>query len=179
MILPIVGLLLFPQIFEKLRKFRFSSLNLRNKKISIDPSEFRYYEDDDTLTMKTIKGATIGFDVGTIWGTLVATWYVVPRVDGSVALPWLVRTLKMMENYGMKFSVIGGVYIGGDGGGFVARASILGFKGVFRFARISISTTISTKVDLAIIFVVIDVGGQTTRIDTDRVLPLHHLDKTC
>ncbi|KAK8474526.1 hypothetical protein V6N11_069023 [Hibiscus sabdariffa] len=50
----------------------------------MDPSELRYYEDDDTLTMKTIKGVTIG----------------------------LVRTLKMMGHCGMTFAAIGGVYIG-------------------------------------------------------------------
>ncbi|MBA0615619.1 hypothetical protein Godav_015740 [Gossypium davidsonii] len=123
-----------------------------NKKISMDPSELRYYEDDDTPTMKTIKGATTGFVAGTIWGTVVATWYDVPRVERSVALPGLVRTLKMMGNYGMTFAAIGGVYIGveqllqnyrmkrsfvnGAVGGFVAGASILGFKGKYLFRQL-------------------------------------------
>nr|KJB16347.1 hypothetical protein B456_002G225100 [Gossypium raimondii] len=114
--------------------------------MAADPSELRYYEDDDTPTMKTIKGATTGFVAGTIWGTVVATWYDVPRVERSVAIPGLVRTLKMMGNYGMTFAAIGGVYIGveqllqnyrmkrdfvnGAVGGFVAGASILGFKGI-------------------------------------------------
>ena len=123
----------------------FLAILLCSKKIAMDPSELRYYEEDDTPTMKTIKGATTGFVSGTIWGTIVATWYDVPRVERSVALPGLVRTLKMMGNYGMTFAAIGGVYIGveqllqnyrmkrdfvnGAVGGFVAGASILGFKG--------------------------------------------------
>lgn len=113
--------------------------------MAMDPSELRYYEDDDTPTMKTIKGATTGFVAGTIFGTIVATWYDVPRVEKRVALPGLVRTLKMMGNYGMTFAAIGGVYIGveqllqnyrmkrdfvnGAVGGFVAGASVIGFKG--------------------------------------------------
>lgn len=111
----------------------------------MDPSEQRYLEDYDTPVMKTIKGATSGFVAGTIFGTVVATWYDVPRVERSVALPGLIRTLKMMGNYGMTFAAIGGVYIGveqlvqhyrmkrdfvnGAVGGFAAGASILGYKG--------------------------------------------------
>ena len=111
----------------------------------MDPSELRYLEDDDTPTMKTIKGATTGLVAGTIWGTVVATWHDVPRVEKSVALPGLIRTLKMMGNYGMTFAAVGGVYIGveqlvqnyrmkrdfvnGAVGGFVAGASILGYRG--------------------------------------------------
>lgn len=111
----------------------------------MDASERRYLEDDDTSLMKTIKGATTGFVAGTIFGTVVATWYDVPRVERNVALPGLVRTLKMMGNYGMTFAAIGGVYIGveqlvqnyrmkrdfvnGAVGGFAAGASVLGYKG--------------------------------------------------
>ena len=111
----------------------------------MDASERRYLEDDDTSIMKTIKGATTGFVSGTIFGTIAATWYDVPRVERNVALPGLVRTLKMMGNYGMTFAAIGGVYIGveqlvqnyrmkrdfvnGAIGGFAAGASVLGYKG--------------------------------------------------
>ncbi|KAH7512416.1 hypothetical protein FEM48_Zijuj12G0088600 [Ziziphus jujuba var. spinosa] len=110
----------------------------------MDPAERRYLEDDDTPTMKTIKGATTGLVTGTIFGTIVATWYDVPRVERSVALPGLIRTLKMMGNYGVTFAAIGGVYIGveqllqhyrmkrdfinGAVGGFVAGSTILGYK---------------------------------------------------
>jgi len=105
----------------------------------------RYLEDDDTPMMKTIKGATMGLVSGTIWGTIVATWHDVPRVEKSVALPGLIRTIKMMGNHGVTFAAIGGVYIGveqlvqhyrmkrdfinGAVGGFVAGSTILGFKG--------------------------------------------------
>ncbi|XVF75865.1 hypothetical protein PTKIN_Ptkin13bG0221500 [Pterospermum kingtungense] len=146
--------------------------------MAVDPSELRYYEDDDTPTMKTVKGATTGFVAGTIWGTIVATWYDVPRVERSVAIPGLVRTLKMMGNYGMTFAAIGGVYIGveqllenyrmkrdfvnGAVGGFVAGASILGFKGR------SVSRAISAGSALAFTSAVIDAGGQTTRIDNGK-----------
>ncbi|KAI4348754.1 hypothetical protein L6164_009437 [Bauhinia variegata] len=111
----------------------------------MDPAERRYLEDEDTPSMKTIKGATTGLVTGTIWGTIVATWYDVPRVERNVALPGLLRTLKMMGNYGLTFAAIGGVYIGveqlvekarmkrdfinGAVGGFVAGATILGYKG--------------------------------------------------
>ncbi|EOY09452.1 hypothetical protein QUC31_010504 [Theobroma cacao] len=144
----------------------------------MDPSDLRYYEDDDLPMLKTIKGATTGLVAGTIWGTIVATWYDVPRVERSVALPGLVRTLKMMGNHGITFAAIGGVYIGveqllqnyrmkrdfvnGAVGGFVAGASILGFKGR------SISTAIAAGTALAVTSAVIDAGGQTTRIDTGK-----------
>ncbi|KOM38835.1 hypothetical protein LR48_Vigan03g221700 [Vigna angularis] len=110
----------------------------------VDAAERRYLEDEDTPLMKTIKGATTGLVAGTIWGTVVATWYDVPRVERSVALPGLMRTFKMMGNYGLTFAAIGGVYIGveqllqnyrmkrdlvnGAVGGFVAGATILGYK---------------------------------------------------
>ncbi|OAY40567.1 outer envelope pore protein 16-3, chloroplastic/mitochondrial [Manihot esculenta] len=144
----------------------------------MDPSELRYLEDDDTPTMKTIKGATMGLVAGTIWGTVVATWYDVPRVEKHVALPGLIRTVKMMGNYGMTFAAIGGVYIGveqmmqhyrmkrdfvnGAVGGFVAGASILGFKGR------SISTAVSAGTALAVTSALIDAGGQTTRTDIGK-----------
>ena len=111
----------------------------------MDKSELRYLEDEDTPIMKTIKGATMGLATGTIWGTIVATWYDVPRVERNVALPGLIRTLKMCGNYGATFAAIGGIYVGveqlvqkqrmkrdfinGAVGGFVAGASIYGFKG--------------------------------------------------
>ncbi|KAG6596227.1 Outer envelope pore protein 16-3, chloroplastic/mitochondrial, partial [Cucurbita argyrosperma subsp. sororia] len=147
-------------------------------KIPMDASERRYLEDDDTSIMKMIKGATTGFVSGTIFGTIAATWYDVPRVERNVALPGLVRTLKMMGNYGMTFAAIGGVYIGveqlvqnyrmkrdfvnGAVGGFAAGASVLGYKGK------SISTAISAGAALAVTSALIDVGGQTTRIDNGK-----------
>ncbi|CAO2822161.1 outer envelope pore protein 16-3, chloroplastic/mitochondrial-like [Amaranthus tricolor] len=145
---------------------------------SLDPSERRYLEDDDTPMMKVIKGTTSGLAAGTIFGTVVATWYDVPRVERKVALPGLIRTLKMMGNYGVTFAAIGGVYIGveqlmqhyrmkrdfvnGAVGGFVAGASVLGFKGR------SISTAISAGAALAVTSSLIDAGGQTTRIDNGK-----------
>ncbi|KAJ4954984.1 hypothetical protein NE237_011767 [Protea cynaroides] len=144
----------------------------------MDPSELRYLEDNDTPTMKTIKGATSGLAAGTIWGTVVATWYDVPRVERNVALPGLVRTLKVMGYYGLTFAAIGGVYIGveqmvqkyrmkrdfvnGAVGGFVAGATVLGFKGK------SISTALSAGAALAVTSSLIDFGGQTTRIDVGK-----------
>ncbi|XP_022154281.1 outer envelope pore protein 16-3, chloroplastic/mitochondrial [Momordica charantia] len=144
----------------------------------MDASERRYLEDDDTSMMKTIKGATTGFVAGTIFGTIAATWYDVPRVERNVALPGFLRTLKMMGNYGMTFAAIGGVYIGveqlvqnyrmkrdfvnGAVGGFAAGASVLGYKGK------SISTAISAGAALAVTSTLIDVGGQTTRIDNGK-----------
>ncbi|GAV63933.1 Tim17 domain-containing protein [Cephalotus follicularis] len=144
----------------------------------MDPSELRYLEDEDPPTMKTIKGATMGLVAGTIFGTIVATWHDVPRVERNVALPGLLRTMRMMGNYGLTFAAIGGVYIGveqlvqhyrmkrdfvnGAVGGFVAGASILGYKGK------SIKTALSAGAALAITSSLIDAGGQTTRIDNGK-----------
>ncbi|KAL8159258.1 hypothetical protein V2J09_000795 [Rumex salicifolius] len=146
--------------------------------MEVDPSEMRYLEDDDSPTLKVIKGTTSGFVAGTIWGTVVATWHDVPRVERSVALPGLVRTLKMMGSHGVTFAAIGGVYIGveqlvqhyrmkrdyinGAVGGFAAGASVLGFK-----AR-SIKGALAAGSALAVTSALIDVGGQTTRIDNGK-----------
>lgn len=145
---------------------------------TLDPAERRYLEEVDTPTMKVMKGATSGLVAGTIFGTVVATWYDVPRVERKVALPGLIRTLKLMGNYGLTFAAIGGVYIGveqllqhhrakrdfwnGAVGGFAAGASVLGFK-----AR-SIPTAISAGAALAVTSALIDAGGQTTRIDNGK-----------
>lgn len=144
----------------------------------MDPSEMRYLEDDDTPMMKTIKGATMGLVSGTIWGTIVATWHDVPRVEKSVALPGLIRTIKMMGNHGVTFAAIGGVYIGveqlvqhyrmkrdfinGAVGGFVAGSTFLGFKGR------NIKNAIAAGAALAVTSAIIDAGGQTTRMDTGK-----------
>ncbi|KAJ0987080.1 hypothetical protein J5N97_005436 [Dioscorea zingiberensis] len=144
----------------------------------MDPSELRHLEDDDTPIMKTIKGATMGLAAGTIWGTVVATWYDVPRVERNVALPGLIRTLKMCGNYGLTFAAIGGLYIGveqvvekyrmkrdfvnGAVGAFVAGAAISGFKGR------GISSAISAGSALAVTSAVLDIGGQTTRVDNGK-----------
>ncbi|KAJ4848231.1 hypothetical protein Tsubulata_040288 [Turnera subulata] len=144
----------------------------------MDPAELRYLEDDDSPTLKTIKGATMGLVAGTIWGTVIATWHDVPRVEKHVALPGLIRTLKMMGNHGLTFAAIGGVYIGveqlvqhyrakrdfvnGAVGGFVAGATVLGFKGR------TIKSAISAGAALAVTSAAIDAGGQTTRVDVGK-----------
>ena len=112
----------------------------------MDPSELRQLEDEDTPVMKTLKAGTSGLVAGTIYGTIVATWKDVPRVERSVALPGLIRTLRMMGFYGATFAAVSGVYIGveqlvqhyrmkrdfvnGAIGGFAAGASILGYQGM-------------------------------------------------
>ncbi|KAJ8639262.1 hypothetical protein MRB53_015956 [Persea americana] len=73
----------------------------------MDPSKLRYFEDEDTPTMKTIKGATTGFVTGTIWGTIVATWYDMPRVERNVALPSLIRTMKLIGSMGLPLPQLG------------------------------------------------------------------------
>ncbi|PWA86894.1 Mitochondrial inner membrane translocase subunit Tim17/Tim22/Tim23/peroxisomal protein PMP24 [Artemisia annua] len=144
----------------------------------MDATDRRYLEEEDSSLTKTMKGAATGLAAGTIWGTIVATWLDVPRVERNVALPGLIRTLKMMGNHGLTFAAIGGVYIGveqltqnyrmkrdfvnGAVGGFVAGAAILGFKGK------SISTALSAGAALAATSAAIDVGGQTTRMDTGK-----------
>lgn len=106
-------------------------------------------EDEESSIMKTMKGATTGFVAGTFWGMVVATWHDVPRVERSIALPGLIRTLKMMGNHGATFAAIGGIYMGveqltqkqrmkrdyinGAVGGFVAGATVFGFKGKLFF----------------------------------------------
>lgn len=144
----------------------------------VDAAERRYLEDDDSSLMKTIKGATTGLVAGTIWGTVVATWYDVPRVERNVALPGLIRTIRMMGNYGLTFAAIGGVYIGveqlvqnyrmkrdlvnGAVGGFVAGATILGYRGR------SIKTALSAGSALAFTSAFLDFGDQTIKHDTGK-----------
>ncbi|CAN6440101.1 unnamed protein product [Victoria cruziana] len=111
----------------------------------MESTELRELADDTTPVMKTIKAASSGLVAGAVWGTIVATWYDVPRVERSVALPGLIRTAKLMGNYGLTFAAVSGIYIGmeqmvekyrmkkdfinGAVGGFVAGASVLGFRG--------------------------------------------------
>ncbi|KAL3632431.1 hypothetical protein CASFOL_025415 [Castilleja foliolosa] len=144
----------------------------------MDTEELRKMEDQESPVIKTLKGAATGLAAGTIWGTIVATWHDVPRVERSVALPGLIRTLKMMGNHGLTFAAIGGVYIGveqvvqnfrmkrdfvnGAVGGFAAGATVLGYKGK------SVSTAISAGAALAVTSGLIDIGGQTTRVDTGK-----------
>ncbi|KAJ8570367.1 hypothetical protein K7X08_037339 [Anisodus acutangulus] len=151
---------------------------LGSSKIMDDAAELRYYEEEDTPGMKTFKGATTGLVAGTLWGAIIATWHDVPRVERNVALPGLIRTLKMMGNHGVTFAAIGGVYIGveqlvqnyrmkrdfinGAVGGFVAGASILGYKGR------SISTALSAGAALAVTSGIIDSLGATTRTDNGK-----------
>ncbi|GAB2233222.1 hypothetical protein Droror1_Dr00002441 [Drosera rotundifolia] len=134
--------------------------------------------DEDSPQMKVFKAVTSGFVAGTIWGTIVATWHDVPRVERNVALPGLIRTLKMMGNHGVTFAAIGGVYIGveqlvqhyrmkrdfinGAIGGFAAGAIVLGYRAK------SISTAISAGAALAATSAIIDVGGKTTRVDNGK-----------
>ncbi|ERN11649.1 outer envelope pore protein 16-3, chloroplastic/mitochondrial [Amborella trichopoda] len=144
----------------------------------MDSLEYGYLSDDDTPVMKTIKGATMGLVAGTVWGTVVASWHDVPRVERHVALPGLIRTAKLMGDYGATYAAVGGVYIGveqlmekyrmkkdfvnGAIGGFVAGATIFGFK-----AR-SIPTALSAGAALAVTSAIVDIGGQTTRIDNGK-----------
>ncbi|KAL3637280.1 hypothetical protein CASFOL_019579 [Castilleja foliolosa] len=144
----------------------------------MDTEELKKMEDQESPVIKTLKGAATGLAAGTIWGTIVATWHDVPRVERSVALPGLIRTLKMMGNHGLTFAAIGGVYIGveqvvqnfrmkrdfvnGAVGGFAAGATVLGYKGK------SVSTAISAGAALAVTSGLIDIGGQTTRVDTGK-----------
>ncbi|CAL0308469.1 unnamed protein product [Lupinus luteus] len=143
----------------------------------MDPSERRYLEDDDSSLLKTVKGATTGLVAGTIWGTVVATWNDVPRVERNVALPGLLRTFRMMGNHGLTFAAIGGVYIGveqlvqnfrgkrdfvnGAVGGFVAGATILGYKGR------SIKTALSAGSALAFTSSILDFNGQQIKHDSE------------
>ena len=142
-----------------------------NQSAIMRTSERQYLENEDSPTTKVIKSTATGFAAGTIWGTIVATWHDVPRVERNVALPGLLRTVKMMGNHGLTFAAIGGVFIGveqlmehyrmkrdfinGAVGGFVAGASILGYKGK------SISTAISAGSALALTAGIIDYNDQT------------------
>ncbi|KAL7582806.1 outer envelope pore protein 16-3, chloroplastic/mitochondrial [Lactuca sativa] len=144
----------------------------------MDTTDRRYLEEEDSSMTKMMKGTATGLAAGTIWGTIVATWLDVPRVERNVALPGLLRTLRMMGTHGLTFAAIGGVYIGveqltqnyrmkrdfvnGAVGGFVAGAAVIGFKGK------SISTALSAGAALAATSAAIDVGGQTTRMDTGK-----------
>ena len=134
--------------------------------------------EDDSPVMKTVKGAVTGLAAGTIWGTVVATWYDVPRVERHVALPGLIRTLKMCGNYGATFAAVGGLYIGveqlvqsqrkkrdfvnGAIGAFVAGATVYGYRGR------SIPSALTAGSCLAFTSAMLDVGGNTTRVDNGK-----------
>ncbi|KAK3155096.1 hypothetical protein QOZ80_2BG0198790 [Eleusine coracana subsp. coracana] len=134
-------------------------------------------EDDSPMT-KTVKGAVTGLAAGTIWGTVVATWYDVPRVERHVALPGLIRTIKMCGTYGATFAAIGGLYIGveqlvesqrkkrdyvnGAVGAFVAGASVCGYRAK------SIQSALIAGSCLAFTSAVLDIGGNTTRVDNGK-----------
>ncbi|KAJ0961720.1 hypothetical protein J5N97_000039 [Dioscorea zingiberensis] len=122
----------------------------------MDPSELRHLEDDDTPIMKTIKGQ--------LWDWLL-------ELSGVLLL--------LLGNYGLTFAAIGGLYIGveeqvvekyrmkrdfvnGAVGAFVAGAAISGFKGR------GISSAISAGSALAVTSAVLDIGGQTTRVDNGK-----------
>ncbi|KAL6635019.1 hypothetical protein ACP70R_027690 [Stipagrostis hirtigluma subsp. patula] len=134
--------------------------------------------EDDSPATKTVKGAVTGLAAGTIWGTVVATWYDVPRVERHVALPGLIRTLKMCGSYGATFAAIGGLYIGveqlvqsqrkkrdyvnGAVGAFVAGATVCGYRGK------SIQSALIGGSCLAFTSAVLDIGGNTTRVDNGK-----------
>ncbi|CAL5019224.1 unnamed protein product [Urochloa decumbens] len=134
--------------------------------------------EDDSPVTKTVKGAVTGLAAGTIWGTVVATWYDVPRVERHVALPGLIRTLKMCGTYGATFATIGGLYIGveqlvqaqrkkrdfvnGAVGAFVAGASVCGYRGK------SIQSALIGGSCLAFTSAMLDIGGNTTRVDNGK-----------
>ncbi|KQK01031.1 hypothetical protein BRADI_3g53410v3 [Brachypodium distachyon] len=104
--------------------------------------------EDDSPVVKTAKGAMTGLAAGTIWGTIVATWHDVPRVERHVALPGLIRTVKMCGSYGVTFAAVGGLYIGveqlvqaqrkkrdfvnGAIGAFVAGATVYGYRAAMK-----------------------------------------------
>ncbi|RRT71572.1 hypothetical protein B296_00001779 [Ensete ventricosum] len=157
----------------------------------MDQLDMGYLEDEDSPVMKTFKAATTGLVAGTIWGTIVATWHDVPRVERNIALPGLIRTLKLCGNYGLTFATIGGLYIGveqlvqkqrmkrdfinGAVGAFVAGATVYGFRGTsflyFHLAleRRSIQTALSGGSALAFTSAVLDIGGRTTKVDNGKV----------
>ncbi|PKA58930.1 Outer envelope pore protein 16-3, chloroplastic/mitochondrial [Apostasia shenzhenica] len=153
----------------------------------MDPSSMAPLEDEDSAIMKTIKAASTGFAAGTMWGTVVATWYDVPRVERHVALPGLIRTLKLCGNYGLTFAAIGGIYIGveqlvekqrakrdfmnGAVGAFVAGASVFGLKGR------GIKSAISSGSALAVTSAVLDIGGRTTRTDVGKEYQHYTIEK--
>ncbi|KAL0404978.1 UNVERIFIED_CONTAM: Outer envelope pore protein 16-3, chloroplastic/mitochondrial [Sesamum radiatum] len=153
----------------------------------MDHEELRKMEDEETPVMKTIKGAATGLAAGTIWGTIVATWHDVPRVERRVALPGLVRTLKMMGNHGVTFAAIGGVYIGVEQlvQNYRMKETLLMERledlllellfwdtkvpqTIVKLTRRSIPTALSAGAALAFTSAVIDIGGQTTRVDTGK-----------
>ncbi|KAE8821414.1 outer envelope pore protein 16-3, chloroplastic/mitochondrial [Hordeum vulgare] len=143
--------------------------------------------EDDSPATKTVKGAATGLAAGTIWGTIVATWYDVPRVERHVALPGLVRTLKMCGSYGVTFAAVGGLYIGveqivqsqrkkrdfvnGAIGAFVSGATVYGYRGK------SIKSALIGGSSLAFTSAILDVGGNTTRVDNGKAYHAYTMEK--
>ena len=74
----------------------------------------------------------------------MARWYDVPKVERSISLSDLIKTMQLMGSYGVTFAAIGEVFAltnhvvekfrhkdfcNGAMGGFVVGTSILGFRG--------------------------------------------------
>lgn len=158
------------------------------KPAEMDPTEKRRMEDSENLSFKTFSGTMSGFVGGAVWGAVVASWYDVPKVERNVALPGLIRTVKLMGNYGLTFAAIGGVFAltdhvaerfrekkdfwNGAIGGFVAGASVLGLRGR------TISSAISAGAALAATAALVDASGQTTRIDNGTVYFPYTVEKS-
>ncbi|KAG8059630.1 hypothetical protein GUJ93_ZPchr0002g25158 [Zizania palustris] len=133
--------------------------------------------EEDSPVMKTVKGAVMGLASGTILGTFVATWHNVSRVERHVALPALIRTLKMCGSYGVTFAALGGLqhgveqlvqrqrkkrdYVNGAIGAFVAGAAY-GYRGR------SIQSAIITGSGLAFINTALYNCRNTTKVDNGK-----------
>ncbi|KAL8232700.1 hypothetical protein R6Q57_002478 [Mikania cordata] len=122
----------------------------------MDTADRRYLEEEDSSLTKTLKVAATGLAAGTIWGTVVAAWLDVPRVERNVALPGLIRTLKMMGNHGLTFDAIG------------VEQLTQNEERLCKWSSKSICRALSAGSALAATSTAIDVGGQTTRVDIGK-----------
>ncbi|KAH7439984.1 hypothetical protein KP509_04G086000 [Ceratopteris richardii] len=131
-------------------------------------------EEYDSIFFRTGTALTSGVVAGSIWGSVVATWRDVPAVERNVALPALIKTLRIMGNYGLTYGAVAGVFAltdasvekirgkkdlwNGVAGGLVA-GSVL--------AR-SLRVGLAASGALAAVAAIVDAGGQTTRTPIGR-----------
>lgn len=110
--------------------------------------DVRQLGDYDTVTFKTGSAVLSSYVIGTITGAVAATWKDIPAIERNQALPALLRTARVMNNYGLYFAAVGGTFALADAvaqeargkkdlwngvvGGLTAGA-IVGLRGWFGF----------------------------------------------
>jgi len=88
----------------------YSTTMQSEKYANMDPDEMRNLGEYDTIPFKTFSAAGSSGLAGMILGAITATWQDVPAVERNLALPAMLKTGRIMGNYGLTFAAIGGLF---------------------------------------------------------------------